>query len=252
MPPNADSVRARAVSLVTVEGARAGEVLLTCEHAGNRIPEWLEVPPDERAWFDTHWGYDPGAAAVARAVARELETQVVLGEFSRLVCDPNRPLAAETWIRETVEDGQPLSFNQGIADDERLLREELWHRYHSTVDETIRRALAAGKAPLLFSVHTMTHLYVGHSRDMELAVLFSDFAPMAEAFATRLESHGFIVARNEPYSGYEGLIYSVERHGRTHRLPFLEIEVRQDLLDTRGNADGIGRVVAGCLRRLEV
>ena len=41
---------------------------------------------------------------------------------------------------------------------------------------------------------------------------------------------GATVAPNEPWSGMKGLIYSVARHGAVHQVPYLEIEVRDDLL----------------------
>lgn len=233
---------------VSVEGERTREILVMCEHAGNRIPPWLNIPDEERHWLETHWGYDIGAAGVARAVAATYQTRAVLAEFSRLVADPNRPLDAETWIRETVEDGVALSFNVDVPPEQADRRRGLWAHYHRAVEHTIADAVAAGVRPFLFSVHSMTHLYVGHSRDMELAVLYADYEATAERFAQALEVHGFRVARNEPYSGYEGLVYSVERHGRAHDLPFLELEVRQDLVDTAGHAEAIGRIVARALK----
>lgn len=245
---NPDPVANFIESTVLVEGERVADFLVLCEHAGNRIPPWLPVPEHERHWLDTHWGYDLGAGAVARAVAQSLGTTAVLAEFSRLVCDPNRPLGSDTWIRKTVEEGYALSFNARVPPEQEDHRRALWAAYHRAVDRTIRASLQQGVRPFLFSVHSMTHLYVGHARDMELAVLFSDFDHTAESLAQGLERHGFRVARNEPYSARDGLAYSVERHGRAHHLPHLEIEVRQDLLDTEGQACAIGSVVARALR----
>jgi predicted N-formylglutamate amidohydrolase len=47
---------------------------------------------------------------------------------------------------------------------------------------------------------------------------------------------GFSVRYNRPYSGREGLIYAVARHGSNHRVPYLELEINQRLL-----ADAAGR-----------
>ncbi len=245
---NPDPVAEFIERTVLVEGDRNAEFLVLCEHGGNRIPPWLMVPDHERHWFDTHWGYDLGASAVARAVASELDSKLVIAQFSRLICDPNRPLGSETWIRRTVEEGSVLSFNANVLEEQENHRRALWAAYHQAVERTIGASLRDGVKPFLFSVHSMTHLYVGHSRDMELAVLYSDFEPTAEALARGLEVHGFRVARNEPYSAYDGLAYSVERHGRAHALPHLEIEVRQDLLENEGHAQSIGRIVARALR----
>jgi predicted N-formylglutamate amidohydrolase len=52
---------------------------------------------------------------------------------------------------------------------------------------------------------------------------------------------------NAPYSGRDGLIYSAQRHGRAHELVYLELEVRQDLIDSPEKALATGRRIARAL-----
>ena len=47
--------------------------------------------------------------------------------------------------------------------------------------------------------------------------------------AAHIERSGVKVRLNEPYSGKQGLIYSVDRHARASGKRAIEIEVRQDL-----------------------
>ena len=51
---------------------------------------------------------------------------------------------------------------------------------------------------------------------------------LAERLAVSLDEAGFVVARNEPWSGRDGLIYSAEHHADAHGKAALELEIRQD------------------------
>lgn len=71
---------------------RPGRWLVTCDHASNRVPKWvaggdLGIPAAD---MGRHIAWDVGAAGVARALGRLLDSPVILSDFSRLVIDPNR------------------------------------------------------------------------------------------------------------------------------------------------------------------
>lgn len=208
------------------------------EHAGKALP--FAVEESDAPWLETHWGFDPGARWVAEAMRDALDGVLVCAEFSRLFVDPNRPVGHETWIRREVE-GHVLDFNRdpNLAD-----RHALWDAYHRAVDQTVASTLLGGCRPVLFSVHSFTPIYEGEQRSMEMGVLFDGYETLASELVNRLAGRGYHVAMNEPYSGFDGLVYSVERHGRAHRCPYLEIEVRQDLLTTEAAARAIGEEVA--------
>ena len=106
---------------------------------------------------------------------------------------------------------------------------------------------ARGQRPLVFSIHTFTPLYLGQRRTVELGVLFDEDEQRAETLRGRLAAGGFDTRLNEPWSGREGLIYSADRHARAHRLPCLEVEVRNDLLATRHAVDSVARLLAESL-----
>ena len=78
-------------------------------------------------------------------------------------------------------------------------------------------------------------------------MLFDDHEAHAERLADALAGEGFAVARNEPYSGYAGLIYAARRHGRAHGIPYLELEVRNDLIDTPARAAAAAERIARAL-----
>lgn len=210
--------------------AASGPLVVTCEHASNRVPPRFEVTPEDERVLQMHWGWDIGAGDVAREVIARTTSCGVLSRFSRLVIDPNRDENDPTLIIEEAE-GHPLTFNRSLDADERNRRlDELFEAYHGAIDAVIRRRLGAGDRPMLFSVHSFTPVYEGESRAMEMGVLFDRHEEPARQFAEALRNAGFETALNQPYSGFDGVISSAARHGANHDLVYLELEIRQDLL----------------------
>lgn len=226
-----------------------GPLVLTCEHATRLVHPPLAPTADDLPWLETHWGWDIGAAEVTREMVRCTDSVAVLSCFSRLVCDPNRDPEDPTWIRTAVE-GYPLSFNEDLDDTERERRRRLYHDpFHAAVDAMLRHRLSATRDLWLVSIHSFTPDYMGQLRTMDLGVLYDDFEPHARHLAALLAADGFVTALNEPYSGFDHLMYSANRHGRAHGLHYLELEVRQDLIATDALARGVGRRIADALTR---
>lgn len=231
---------------ITGDVARPGPFVFTCEHATALLPEWKPEPADEPILRD-HWGWDPGAADLTRDLVHRTGSCGVLSRFSRLVCDPNRHPEQETFVVREI-DGHILSFNREVDAAECGRRRQRYHDpYHDAVDRTIR-ARKGLPAPLrLVSIHSFTPSYLGRSRPMEIGILFDRHDRHAWELQGALLEEGFEVALNAPYSAHDGLTYSAERHGQDHDLIYLELEVRQDLIDT---AEKVLRVGARMTRAL--
>jgi len=223
-----------------------GPFVFTCDHAAKRIDEWRPEPA-ERPLVEAHWGWDIGAADLTRALVRLTGSFAVLSGFSRLVCDANRHPAEPSFVVEEVE-GRPLSFNRGVDAVERRRRQRRYFDpYHEAIDRGIAERRATGPAPRLCAVHSFTPIFLGRRRPMEVGVLFDAHDEHAWRLEGALAEQGFECALNAPYSGYDGLIYSAARHGRRHDLVYLELEVRQDLIDTPERAETVAGRIAGAL-----
>ena len=231
---------------VLQEGAanHPGPLVITCEHASCRLPPPYQAAPEDRRLLHDHWGWDPGAADVARALRAATGSVAFLANFSRLLVDPNRPVDAPDLVRRRAE-GHTFSFNREVDAAEQARRvERLYRPYH----EAIEAALVArrDRDTLLFSVHSFTPCLDGEPREMELGVLFDEHEPLAVQLAGALRRAGFVVALNAPYSGRDGLVYSAHRHGTAHGVPYLEVEVRNDLVtESRGVARVADALKAG-------
>ncbi len=221
-------------------------LLLTCEHASARLPSPLESSGDDRPWMQTHWAWDLGAEALCRELSERLGGRAVAARFSRLVCDANRPCEHPDWIRESVE-GHALSFNRGLTSGERARRRETcWVPYHRAIDEQLR----AERPALMVAMHSFTPVWKGRGRPMEIGVLYDDHEPLALALADALSRAGSTVALNAPYSGFDGLMYAASRHGKAHKVPYLELEIRQDRLADPAGIAQLGQRIAGALAGL--
>lgn len=214
-----------------VEGStRAGRWLVTCDHATNRVPEWvnggdLGLPRED---MDRHIAYDPGAAGVASALGRLLDSPVILSRFSRLVIDPNRGEDDPTLVMR-LYDGTIIPANRAIG---RAEIEERLTRLHRPYHAACAALVAARPDRAIVAIHSFTPcLRRGAPRPWHIGILHSPRDPrLSMALIARLRAAGdLVVGDNEPYSGHlPG--DSVARHaldsGRHNTL----IEIRNDLI----------------------
>jgi predicted N-formylglutamate amidohydrolase len=222
-----------------------GPFFLTCEHASNRLVDATATPEDQRL-LDDHWGWDPGAAALTRHIVTYTDGVGVLGNFTRLLLDPNRPLESPTLIVDTCGD-QPVRFNQGLTEAQRQQRiDTLYAPYHAAVRATAEARLDRGPA-FFVSMHSFTPQFGEQPRAMEIGVLFNEHAEVGAMLCETLRAQGFVVAANAPYSGEDGFMYSIRHHGEALGMPQLMIEVRQDLLSTQAQINDVGARITTAL-----
>ena len=73
-----------------IEDERRSPFLITCDHAGKRLPRALGTLGLPESELSRHIAWDIGAAQVARCLARELGAFAILQTYSRLAIDCNR------------------------------------------------------------------------------------------------------------------------------------------------------------------
>jgi predicted N-formylglutamate amidohydrolase len=217
-------------------------LVMTCEHAASDLPEW-SAQDEDRPFLDDHWGWDPGAAELTRALCEEIGGVAILSRFSRLVCDPNRDPSDPTFVVEKIGE-HALSWNQDLDQRERDRRRDHYHEpYHEAIDQVLKNRAAQKRPTRLLSIHSFTPVYRGERRSVEIGVLFDDHEPQAGALLKALSGTHLQVLANEPYSGYAGLIHAARRHGRQHGIVYLELEIRQDLIATPDQVSKLSRLI---------
>lgn len=224
-----------------------GPFVFCCEHAGKALVGGVTPTASDRLLLDDHWGSDIGAGTVTESLARQTESVGILGLVSRLWVDLNRVETSETLIVESCG-GIPVSFNRNLDQQQRQERITRHHTpYHHVLGELILNRRTLGPTRLV-SIHSFTPVWEGVPREMEIGVLFADDTPAMHAVADALRMEGFVTALNAPYSGQSGnLIYSAMLHGGRAQIPYLELEIRQDLIRTTKSAEEVATRIARAL-----
>jgi predicted N-formylglutamate amidohydrolase len=215
-----------------------------CEHAAHRLPFVEGVQAAHRRVLRSHRGWDLGAWELTRELARRLPASAVAGRWSRLLIDLNRRVDDPTLIRRTAG-GIVLPWNEGIDVEEVERRVLDYHTpYHAEIDRLILRRLVRGVRPVLLAVHTFTPRFRGRPRQFQVGILYEHHRDLARRLGRALRDEGLTVRYNQPYSGMAGMMYAVDRHGSHHRLPCLEVEVNQGLLDQPAEVQRLGGALA--------
>lgn len=211
---------------------RPGRWLVTCDHASNRVPDWVASGSLGIAEADMarHIAWDVGAAGLTRALAEALDSPAILSDFSRLVIDPNRGEDDPTLVMK-LYDGTIIPANrhidaQGI--EERLTR--LYRPYH----EAYARLAARRADRVIVAIHSFTPCLKGRSpRPWHVGVLHSHLdSRFSLPLIARLQREADLcVGDNEPYSGHlPG--DAIDRHALAKGRHNTLIEVRNDLIAT--------------------
>jgi predicted N-formylglutamate amidohydrolase len=216
--------------LQIINPAGASSFLIVCDHAGNLVPEQLGMLGLTPADLQRHIGWDLGAAELSAMLSEAMDATLIRQPYSRLVIDCNRDPAAPDAM-SPVSDGTTVPGNQALSAEDRAARvREIHEPYHSA----IRDKIAASSEPkTIVAIHSFTPTMNGVDRPWEIGVLYhlgnTKFA--RNVLKALQESVPGPVGDNEPYA-MDGIDYTVPRHAYPDRLPYVEIEVRQDIAST--------------------
>jgi predicted N-formylglutamate amidohydrolase len=219
---------------------RATAVIVTCEHAGRRVParhRWLFAGREEL--LDTHRAWDPGALVLAHTLSARLSAPLLTVSVTRLLVEVNRSSHnPRVWSE----------LSRGLPRDQ---RRELLARHHEPhwrrVEAAIRERVERGRAVVHLGSHTFTPVLDGVERRCDLGVLYDPARAFEAELASRLVEElrrrlpDLRVRRNAPYRGVDdGVTRGMRRRFPDPHYAGLELEVSQGL--ARGSRAGWLRV----------
>src|SRR6185312_5625194 len=186
----------------SIDGDASTGLLILCDHADNSIPPGYGTLGLRAEDLHRHIAYDLGAAQVAEHLAKALGAPAILSQFSRLLIDPTRGLDDPTLIMQ-ISDGLIVPGNVGLDEIEIAARIERYYEpYHCAIDRAVEAGLAAGKPPVIVSVHSFTQAWKGVPRPWSVGVLWDKDPRLALPLLAALrEIPGIEVGDNQPYSG---------------------------------------------------
>ncbi len=213
--------------------------LLICDHGGNLVPRGLADLGLERQDLARHIAWDIGALDVGERLSEVLGAELIFQRYSRLVIDCNRPPhEAEAFVERS--DGTPIPGNAVLAPQDAARRvAEVFHPYHARIEAAIERRLAAGRPPVIVSIHSFTprHGERPAPRPWPVSLLFNRDPSFARALERAFARAGdTMVGMNEPYHVDDRGDYAIPYHAERRGLPHVLLELRQDLVATRHDA----------------
>ena len=213
--------------------AGSAQLLLTCEHGGNRIPPaYAALFRGAARVLASHRGWDPGALQLARLLARTLRRPLLAVTTSRLLVEANRaPTNPRIWSR----------FTKGLPREQRLRILERWWRPHRQAVENAAAAAAARGPVVHVAVHSFTPVLDGEVRNADVGFLYDSAckreAALCRQWAAILRrlDPALRLRHNYPYRGdSDGLTTWLRKRHPESRYRGVELEINQALVGAKG------------------
>lgn len=229
-----------------VKSKKEVPLLFLCEHALPYVPSHygtLGIPKD--ALF-SHYGWDIGALELFFLLLDQIKGHGVYSKISRLVIDFNRVLTCPDLIRTELDPGEPIPGNRDLSREEIKQRiRNFWFPFHREVRKTIQEMKQKNLTPFLISIHSFTPEWRGEKREMDIGLLFhSEFSKSKEVcyvLKDKLESKGYLVSLNRPYSVEENPDpYPLHHWAKEFGLSYLAFEVNNRLLRSSSSIRKVG------------
>lgn len=223
------------------------QLLLTCEHAGNEVPEeYEELFFPYRSMLNSHRGYDPGAFTLAKGISFKLACPLISSSITRLLVDCNRSIDNQELYSE-------ISWPLSISKRNEILR-KFYHPYRSLVVEKIKERIHRFGSCVHISVHSFTPILNHQIRICDIGILYDDDRREEDAFCNlwreKLQAINpeWIIRFNYPYLGKDDGFTTFLRKSFPAGYLGIELEVNQSLLIQ--NTERYTRAVSDSLRMM--
>jgi predicted N-formylglutamate amidohydrolase len=233
---------------------RRSVFLVTCEHGGNDIPhEFAPLFRGRRRLLDSHRGYDPGALAIAHALARALGAALVVSTVSRLLVELNR------------SPGRQFRNSPVMRATGKETRDDICRRYYLPyrleIESFVAQSIVERKRVVHISSHSFTPLLDGNVRRADVGLLYNPGRASERELCLRWQRAllrrrpQWIVRRNYPYRGRsDGLTSYLRTRFDDDAYAGIELEVNQKRVRSgampRGDRTAIAAALCEALERV--
>ena len=183
-----------------------------------------------------HIGYDIGIEGVARCLHSLSGQTALLGRYSRLVADLNRPIDSPECVIGS-SDGTTIPGNLGLSEEARMERINGYYKpYHNALSEIVGRV----RPKCILSIHSFTPMLRTEKqpRPWHCGILSEPSWTLAHRCMEQLRGiPGMIVGDNQPYK-FDAGKFMAPRSVGGRPIDAVIVEIRQDLIgDDRGQAE---------------
>lgn len=214
------------------------DLLIIADHASAHVPADVDLGIDP-VLLRNHIAIDIGVAEVSALLAAKLECTAILGAVSRLVIDLNREDDAPGLL-PVMSDGHPIPGNRHADLADRMMR--FHHPYHHRIGEMLDQMVS----PFILSLHSFTPQLASDphaQRPWDIGILYNEDDRAARIAIPMLQEAGLMVGDQLPYSG-KLLNATMNRHAEANGIPYLGIEMRQDLVSDAGGQRRFAQLLA--------
>jgi predicted N-formylglutamate amidohydrolase len=212
---------------------KSGGFLIIGDHASNAVPDDAVLGLDAEN-LNAHIAWDIGVDPVAHILTQDARFAAFLGRYSRLVVDLNRE-EDETDAIPSESDGRHIPNNDLDAKQ----RADRIARYHRPYHDRLEVLLLECRPALMLSLHSFTPALKtrpDEARPWDVGVLYNTQEAASKCAIPFLQDSGLNVGDQLPYSG-KLLNATMNRHAEANDIPYVGIEMRQDLVgDAAGQA----------------
>ncbi|AUC85535.1 N-formylglutamate amidohydrolase [Polaribacter sp. ALD11] len=201
------------------------KLVLTCEHGGNTIPNiYRTYFKNHNAVLNTHRGLDLGALDVFNHL-QPLSSFSHYSEISRLLIELNRSLHHKNLFSE---------FSKLLSENEKeALITGYYSEYRDTIENSIKKYIAANKKVVHISVHSFTPVLKASERHCDLGLLYDSTRKNESSFCIQFkkevlqEDSNLNVRFNYPYLGKSDGFTTYLRKQFPENYIGIELEVNQ-------------------------
>ena len=131
------------------------KILFIADHASNYIPSSLKNLGLKDDQLNSHIAYDVGVKELCINLSNLLNSNYIIGEYSRLIIDLNRDISDPTLIPEIV-DRKIITKNLNLTNYDKKKRiSEIYNKYHYK----IKTALKHNNIMTLISLHSFNPIF---------------------------------------------------------------------------------------------
>ncbi|MCF8471538.1 MAG: N-formylglutamate amidohydrolase [Sphingomonadaceae bacterium] len=204
---------------------KKGGFLIIGDHASNHVPADVDLGIDA-AFLNAHIAWDIGVTPVARLITQDARFAAYLGGYSRLVVDLNRD-THDAAVMPKQSDGVIIPGNIiSLKDKETRLK-----RFHRPYHDFLQQLLSQHRPALILSLHSFTPALESTPQDArpwEVGILYNEQETASKLAIQFIENAGYFVGDQLPYSG-KLLNATMNRHAEANNIPYIGIEMRQDI-----------------------
>ena len=225
------------------------ELILSCEHAGNEVPEhYRHLFHHEPEVLFTHRGLDIGALELAQELEKELKAPLYFHCITRLLIEANRS-------QNTADHFSEFSRNLPPEAKQEIV-EEYYLPYRQKVTKAAAKTIAEKGSVIHLSVHSFTPELNGEVRTADIGLLFDPNRQLERLFCRLFTeeilrlSPDLVVKDNYPYLGTaDGLTTHLRTLFPDERYAGVELEVNQAYPESKENWQHVQAVLAAALKQ---